>query len=94
MIGRTDNTKYRELNVASHVIFKMKKELIKSVKKYLLYEILCEELANQLIHAAMSLTHSLTHSVMRVAGPIFWSVLLDSLPNNGLTKVLKVSLTV
>ena len=90
MIERTDNTKYRELNVATHVIFKMKKELIKSVKNYLLYEILCEELANQLIHAAMSLTHSVT----QVAGPIFWSVLFNSLPNNGLTKVLKVSLTV
>ena len=51
-----DNTKYLELNVATHVIFKKKKELIKSIKKYLLYEILCEELASQLIHA-VSLTH-------------------------------------
>ena len=86
MIGRTDNTKYRELNVATHVIFKMKKEFIKSVKKYLLYEILCEELANQLIHAAMSLTHSVTR--VRYSGRFF-----DSLPNNGLKKVLKVSLS-
>ena len=51
--GRTENTKYRELNVAIHVIFKKKKELIKSVKKYLLYEILCKELASQ----SVSLTH-------------------------------------
>ena len=50
---------YRELNVATHVTFKKKKELIKSVKKYLLYEILCNELASQLIHA-VSLTHSLS----------------------------------
>ena len=77
-----DNTKYRELNVAIHVIFKKKKELIKSVKKYLLYEILCKELASQSV--------SLTHSVARAAGPRFF----DSLPNNGLTKVFKVSLTV
>ena len=59
IIGRTDNTKYRELNVAIHVIFKKKKELNKSVKKYLLYEILCKELASQ----SVSLTHSLTHSL-------------------------------
>ena len=72
-------------NVAIHVIFKKKKELIKSVKKYLLYiyEILCKELA------VASVTHSLT-----VAGPRSRSVLFDSLPNNGLTKVFKVSLTV
>ena len=55
-IGRTDNTKYRELNVAIHEIFKKKKELIKSVKKYLLYEILCKELASQ----SVSLTHEVT----------------------------------
>ena len=48
--------KYRELNVAIHVIFKKKKELIKSVKKYLLYEIFCKELASQ----SVSLTHSLS----------------------------------
>ena len=54
IIGWTDNTKYRELNVAIHVILKKKKELIKSVKKYLLYEIFCKELASQ------SLTHSLS----------------------------------
>ena len=72
--------------IAIHVIFKKKKELIKSVKKYLLYEILCKELASQ----SVSLTHSLTHSVARAAGPRFF----DSLPNNGLTRVFKVSLTV
>ena len=46
-----DNTKYRELNVAIHVIFIKKKELIKSVKKYLLYEILCKELARRRCHS-------------------------------------------
>ena len=86
IIGRTDNTKYRELNVAIHVIFKKKKELIKSVKKYLLYEILCKELASQ---SGLGVTHSLSG-----AGPRFRSVLFDSLPNNDLTKVFKVSITV
>ena len=52
----TDNTKYRELNVAIHVIFKKKKELIKSVKKYLLYEIFCKKLAS----LSVSLTNSLS----------------------------------
>ena len=52
----TDNTKYRELNVTIHVIFKKKKELNKSVKKYLLYDILCKELASH----SVSLTHSLS----------------------------------
>ena len=45
------------LTLTGTLIFKKKKELIKSVQNYLLYEILCKEIASQWIHAAtLSLT--------------------------------------